>query len=183
MATKIDLTDFTRKIDAISRTYKTLPNEIAAVAVNFSKERFVSQSWLDTTKENWKPRKRQRKSTHGHRTKNQTLLVHTGRLKRSIRKISADESQVIIGSDVPYAQIQNDGGTINKAVAIKSHQVNQFSRTRKGRRETVKEHEVKSHTRKMNTTIPSRRFLGTSYTLSKRIINLITARFMRALKS
>ena len=72
---KVDLRDFTRKIDALSKTYKTLPNEIAAVAVNFSKERFVNQSWLDQTKENWAPRKQLRRSVHGNKTKNQTLTA------------------------------------------------------------------------------------------------------------
>ncbi|MCL2328453.1 MAG: phage virion morphogenesis protein [Bacteroidetes bacterium] len=166
---KVNLSDFARKIDALSKTYKTLPKEIGAEAVKFSKERFVSQSWLDKTKENWKPRKRPRKGKGSN-----TLLVKTGRLKRSVRVISADETQIIVGSDVPYAQIQNDGGTINKSVTVKAH-----TRKRKTRCDKTT---VKAHTRKMNTTIPSRRFLGTSYTLEKRITNLITARFMRALK-
>ena len=169
---KVDLTDFTRKLDALSQTYKTLPKEVGAIAVNFSKERFVKQSWLDETKKNWKPRKCQRRSQHGKRTKNQTLLVQTGRLKRSIRVISADETRIVIGSNVPYARIHNEGGKINKRVSVRAH-----TRTRKGRKETVR-----SHNRQMNTTIPSRRFLGVSYTLTKRIQNLITARFMRALK-
>ncbi len=189
---KIDLTDFTRKIEALSRTYKTLPNEIAAVAVNFSKDRFVNQSWLDKTKENWKLRKRLRKGKGS-----QTLLVKTGRLKRSIRRIKADESQVIIGSDVPYAKIHNNGGIINKTVAVKAHTRNKMGkvkhgtgvfsiRTRKERTRTktkkVGDIKVKAHTRKMNITIPQRQFIGESYTLTKRITNLITARFMRALK-
>ena len=175
--TRVDLTDFARKIDALSRTYKTLPKEIGALAVNFSKERFVQQSWLDSTKENWQQRKRPRKGKGS-----QTLLVKTGRLKRSIRIISADETKVIVGSDVPYAQIHNDSGKIEKTVAVKTHKVKEHSRTRKGRKETVKEHVVKAHSRRMNTTIPQRQFLGVSYTLTKQIENLITARFMRALK-
>ena len=170
---KIDLRDLTRKMDALSNTYRTLPKELGAIAVNFSKERFINQAWLDSTKENWQPRKRSRRSVHNKKTTNQTLLVQTGRLKKSIRVISADESKIIVGSDVPYAQIQNDGGVINKTVNVKQH-----SRKRNGRDITVK-----AHTRKMNTTIPSRRFLGASYTLSKRMMNLITARFVRALKS
>jgi len=180
---KIDLRDLTRKMDALSNTYRTLPKELGAIAVNFSKERFINQAWLDSTKENWQPRKRSRRSVHNKKTTNQTLLVQTGRLKKSIRVISADESKIIVGSDVPYAQIQNDGGVINKTVNVKQHDVKQHSRKRNGRDITVKEHSVKAHTRKMNTTIPSRRFLGASYTLSKRMMNLITARFVRALKS
>ena len=179
---KVNLTSFTRKIDALSDTYKRLPNEIAAIAVNFSKERFREQSWLDKSKEKWKSRKHSRKSQHGNQARNQTLLVQTGRLKKSVRVISADESKIVIDSDVPYAKIHNEGGTINKTVSVKTHNVKQHTRTRKGRKENVREHAKNAHTRKMNTTIPSRRFLGVSYTLTKRIENLITARFMRALK-
>lgn len=188
MSVDTDLSKFLRKMDAISKVYSSLPTEIATVAVNFSKERFREQSWLDSTKENWEKRKVARKG----KKKSQTLLVDTGRLKRSIRKIYADERKIIIGTDVPYAQIQNDGGTINKNVtvrahAVRAHSVKSYSRTRKGRNETVKMHTVKTHTvnshsRHMNTKIPSRRFIGNSYTLNKRINLLIMARFAKALK-
>jgi phage gpG-like protein len=190
---RVDLSDFTRKMSSLSRTYKTLPNEIAAVAVNFSKERFVSQSWLDSTKTKWEPRKRQRKGRGS-----QTLLVKTGRLKRSVRKILATETQIVIGTDVPYAQIHNDGGKINKVVAVKAHTRNKMGKVKRGtgvfnvrtrkertrtKTEKVGDIKVKAHTREMNTTIPQRQFIGESYTLTKRITNLIAARFMRALKS
>lgn len=187
MANKPDISDFVRKIDAVLATYKRLPTEIATIAVNFSKERFRDQAWLDTTKIKWPARKRQRP---GRRS--QTLLVDTGRLKRSIRKIKATPEQVIIGTDVPYAGIHNDGGTINKTATVKSHVIKSHrrkahTRQRKGRSESVKAqivkaYTVKAHIRKMNTKIPSRRFIGNSYTLTRRIELHITARFMRALK-
>ena len=185
----VDISDFTRKLDSVLNTYKKLPTEIATIAVNFSKERFRDQAWLDTSKTKWKPRKTQR-GRSGRRS--QTLLVDTGRLKRSIRKIKATPDQVIIGTDVPYAEIHNEGGTINKTVSVKSHIIKSHrrkahTRTRKGRSEkvkaqTVKAYTVKAHSRKMNLKIPSRRFMGKSYTLTRRIELHITARFMRALK-
>jgi len=186
---KVDMSDFTRKLDALSDAYRKVPNEVAALAVNFSKERFREQAWLDSTKTKWKPRAQRRK---GGAKKSQTLLVDKGRLKRSIRKIHADENSIIIGTDVPYAQIQNDGGTIEKTVTVKSFNKKSFnkkaySRERKGRKESVrshnvKAHSIKSHSRKMNVTIPSRRFIGNSYTLQRRIYLLIASRFAKALK-
>lgn len=185
---KVDTSEFTRRMDAILNTYKTIPAEIAVIAVNFSKERFRDQAWMDETKHNWAKRKTQR----GRERRNQTILVDTARLKRSIRKIKANSKQVIIGSDVPYAEIHNEGGEINKTVNVKSYTVKSYerkshTRTRKGRTETVKAYTVKSHTieahtREMNLKIPSRRFLGNSYTLQRRIELHITARFMKALK-
>lgn len=177
---KVDISDFTRKLDAVSKAYAKVPNEVAALAVNFSKERFREQAWLDKTKTSWKPRAMRRK---GGRKKSQTLLVNTGRLKRSIRKIYANENSVLIGTDVPYAQIQNDGGTISSNVTVKQYNKKAYSRTRKNRKETVKAHPVKSHSRKMNTKIPARQFIGDSYTLQRRIYLLIASRFARALKS
>ena len=175
----VDISDFTRKLDALSDSYRKLPNEIAAAAVEFSKERFREQSWLDKTKENWNPRARRRK---GGAKKSQTLLVNTGRLKRGMRKISATQDVVIIGNDVPYAQIQNDGGTIEGTATVKQYTKKEFQRQRKGRKETVRSHKVASHTRKMKIKIPSRRFIGNSYTLERRLYLLIASRFAKALK-
>jgi phage gpG-like protein len=187
MSNRVDISEFTRRLDSVLETYRRLPTEIAVIAVNFSKERFRDQAWLDETKHKWKPRKNKRP---GRRS--QTLLVDTGRLKRSIRKIKATPEQVIIGTDVPYAEIHNEGGEINKTVnvkshAIKSHRRKAYTRNRSGRAErikaqTIKAHTVKAHARKMNLKIPSRRFMGNSYTLARRIELHVTARFIRALK-
>lgn len=179
MSKVVDTSDFFRKVDAVLATYRKMPNEIAAIAVNFSKERFREQAWLDKTKEPWKPRANRRK---GGKKKSQTLLVNKGRLKRSIRKILANENVVIIGTDVPYAKIHNDGGTIKETVTVKEHERKEFTRKRKGRKEKVKAHTVSTHTRKMNIKIPARPFIGQSYTLERRIYYHITAQFMRALR-
>jgi phage gpG-like protein len=170
-------------LDALQQTYKNIPAEVATIAVNFSKDRFRDQAWTDETKEPWKSRKRPRRGKTGKVSSNQTLLVKTGRLKRSVRKISATEDKIIIGTDVPYAQIHNEGGTITGTATVKSHTVKEHTRMRKGRREKVKSHTVKAHSRKMNVKIPKRQFIGNSYTLQRRISLHITARFTRALKS
>lgn len=176
---KVDTSDFFRKVDAVIAAHRKLPNEVAAIAVNFSKERFREQAWLDKTKEPWKPRKQRRR---GGQKKSQTLLVNKGRLKRSIRKISANENTIIIGTDVPYARIHNEGGTIKETVTVKAHGRKQYTRRRKGRKEVVRAHNVGTHTRRMNTNIPARPFLGKSYVLERRIYYHITAQFMRALR-
>lgn len=184
-----DISEWTRKMQALKATYSKLPDEIAAVAVNFSKERFRDQAWLDSTKERWKSRKKPRK---GGQKRSQTLLVDTGRLKKSIRKISANQNQIVIGTDVPYASIHNYGGTISGTFKVRSHTVKAHrrrahTRSRAGRTEriksqTIKTHTVAAHMRKVNTRIPQRQFLGDSYTLRRRIYLLTAARFSRALK-
>ncbi|MDL2314779.1 phage virion morphogenesis protein [Bacteroidales bacterium OttesenSCG-928-C19] len=162
------LSEFTRKVDALANAHNRLPDEVAAIAVRFTKNRFTQQDWYDQSREPWKPLKRKRTGR-----KSQTILVRTGRLKRSYRKIYADSKKVILGSDVPYAQIHNDGGTITKTANVRSHK----RKTRSGRVTTVK-----SHKRKMNTTIPKRQFSGPSERLEREIFLHIETQFENALK-
>ncbi|WP_312310980.1 phage virion morphogenesis protein [Empedobacter brevis] len=142
----------------------------AIEAVNFSKERFVQKNWIDRSRTAWKKRKRKDRGS---------LMVKSGRLKRSIRKLSYTRNSVTIGTDVPYAQIHNDGGTINKTVRVKSHSRKITKRGRSERTGRVLKKRVsngtttvKSHTRKMKLTYHERKFLGQSALLLRRIERL-----------
>jgi phage gpG-like protein len=184
------MNEFVRMVDNLIKARKALPNEIAVLAVKFSKDRFREQAWQDTNKEAWKSRKKKRQ---GGKRKSQTLLVNTGRLKRSIRKIKADQNEVKIGTDVPYAEIHNNGGKITASANVKSytkkaHSRKAHSRSRKGNVEpvpaqNVSSHSVKAHRRKMNTTIPQRQFIGNSAKLAKDIEKLIVDRFEKAMNT
>ena len=146
-------TDFFKRLQKVNKPsfMRRLVKRSGVVAVNFSKERFVKKDWLDgNSREAWKKRKKPDRGS---------LMVKSGRLKRSIRKLSEGDYFVYVGTDVPYAQIHNEGGNINKTITVRTH-----SRTRKGRTETVK-----SHRRKMKMTMPKRQFLGDSNALAKRI--------------
>jgi len=165
---------FTRKLDKLTKLYPRLPKIAGVVAVNFSKERFRSQNWLDNTTKPWKSRKRN--------TKGRGTLIKSGRLKRSIRLVRTTPNSATIGTDVPYAQIHNEGGRINVTQSVSAHSRKAHSRRRKGRKETVKEHTVKAHSRKINFIMPRRQFMGTSAVLDKKIERTLTAEIMRALK-
>ena len=146
-------TDFFKRLQKVNKPsfMRRLVNRSGVIAVNFSKERFVKKDWLDgNSRQTWKKRK---KADRG------SLMVRSGRLKRSIRKMSEGDYFVYVGTDVPYAQIHNEGGDINKTVTVRTH-----SRTRKERTETVK-----SHRRKMNIKMPKRQFIGDSNALAKRL--------------
>jgi len=182
------MNEFVRMVDNLIKARKALPNEVAALAVKFSKDRFRDQAWVDNTRQPWKKRKKRRE---GGARKSQTLLVNTGRLKRSIRKVKADQNDVVIGTDVPYAEIQNLGGKITTTASVRSYTKKAFtrkahSRTRNGNVESVdaqsvKSYTVRAHRRKMNTTIPQRQFIGNSAKLANEIENLIVDRFERAM--
>ncbi|CAL2079082.1 Phage virion morphogenesis family protein [Tenacibaculum dicentrarchi] len=148
--------DFFEKLQRIDNKFflSKMTSEAGVIAVNFSKDRFRQKNWVDTSQEKWTPRKRKRAGS---------ILVKSSRLKRSIRKISEGKYYVLIGTDVPYAQIHNEGGTIKATARVRAH-----SRTRKGRNQPIK---VKAHTRQMNTKIPKRQFLGESAVLALRLEN------------
>ncbi|WP_295674629.1 phage virion morphogenesis protein [uncultured Mucilaginibacter sp.] len=179
---------FIRLVDNISRAIDRLPNRVATEAVNFSKQRFVDQNWLDSSPKPWK--KRSDKSWKRDTRKGRAILVDKAVLKRSVRKIISTPTLIIIGTDVPYAQIHNDGGrfTAHQTVGSyrrRAYQVKEHSRTRAGRTEEVRAHNVSASTvRSFNRTIhvdmPQRRFLGPSAALNRKIETLMRDDIVKA---
>ena len=155
--------DYIRKLQALARLYNRFPELAAVEAVNFTKERFVMKNWVDRSRKAWPQRKRKSRGT---------LMVKSGRLKRSIRKLKTTQNSVIIGTDVPYAQAHNDGKTIEKTVNVRQH-----TRKRKGR-----SHTVQSHTRNMKLTLPERRFIGESAVLARRVERLLQSEMNNILR-
>lgn len=153
-------------LDRVSRTVDTLPRRAATVAVNFTKDRFKQQNWVDTTTKPWKKRKPVKGESK--RSSKRAILVRSGRLRRSPRVIHADSDSAIMGTDVPYAQAHNEGfrGRVNQRV--RAHR-------RNGKK-------VKSHKRTINLNIPERRFIGDSAVQDARIQRMMTAEIIRAIK-
>ena len=99
----------------------------------------------------------------------------------------------MIGTDVPYAQIHNEGfrGNVNIKAHVRKRYRNEkegtgvySTRTRKERTRTKRVvdsgHTVQSHTRKIN--MPKRQFMGSSAVLDKQIERMMNAEFNKALK-
>lgn len=106
-----------RKLREIERKYRNLkrrlPRDIAQIAVNFSKDNFRRQGFLDGGRvQKWKKRKyNEGKEGRG------ILTGDSSRLKRSIGVIRATSTEIVIGTrDVAYGQIHNEGGKINQRV-------------------------------------------------------------------
>lgn len=158
---------FAAIIDDLTRAINALPARVATLAVNFSKERFVKQNWHDSSEKPWEKRHGRRRG--GDKRQNGAVLVDSGRLKRSIRVISANKERIIIGTDVPYAEIHNEG--FDGQQNVRAHQ----RRSRNG-----KVHTVRAHTRRMS--MPERRFLGESQELANRIENLMETELKKALQ-
>ena len=187
---------------ALLEMFNGLPQQIGMLAVNFSKQRFVAQAWHDTAVEPWEKRKRPRRG--GKKRQQGAVLVDSGRLKRSIRIVAVTPTSVTIGTDVPYAQIHNDGYKGTQQVKahtenvkghtenVKEHKRNQKVKYKNGKTKTkivnvkahirhVKAHirHVKAHPRNMN--MPRRRFLGESAELERQITEFILGEIQSAI--
>lgn len=137
---------------------RKLVDEAGIRALRFSKERFRQKNFVDKgMPKAWEKRKKRARGS---------TLVQSGRLKRSLRIISKGRYYVKVGTDVPYAQIHNEGGKIDKTVNVKEHSRRKRSSSRSRATGATT---VRSHTRKMNTTIPQRQFLGPSKALATKI--------------
>lgn len=167
--------DFITRLNNLQKAMNRLPNKVAIEAVRFSKERFEQQNWIGDNTEPWKRRKPVSESATRSR---RGILTDSGRLRRSIRKVRADSDTVVVGTDVPYAEIHNTGGTYNVSQSVKAHERKAFQRN--GR--PVRAHMVSAHRRSMTIHMPRRQFIGNSPYLSKRLIRMINAEFNRYLK-
>ncbi|MCT4613601.1 MAG: phage virion morphogenesis protein [Marinifilaceae bacterium] len=168
------MNEFITKIDNLTKLYPKLPKHAGVLAVNFFKDRFRQQNWINHNTKPWKARSRD--------INKRGILIKSGRLKRSIRVTKTTPESVEIGTDVPYAQIHNEGGTINTVVKVSTHTRDAHTRKRKGRTEKVREHTVSSHSRKVNIRIPKRQFIGKSAVLEKQISRHIQAAITKAIK-
>lgn len=138
-----------------------LPVLIGKEAENHFKDSFKNQAWEGVQ---WEERKRKDKNP-----KRRALLVKTGRLRRSIRIREVSFGKVVVGTDVPYAKIHNEGGIITGTQNVSTHTV----RAHKRRSSQVREHQRVAHVRTVNIAIPKRQFMGESPTLNRNINKLI----------
>lgn len=175
-----DFKHLIRICDNIERAVHLIPNKAAVIAVNFSKERFVKKNWLDKQEHPWRKTKKRKGST----------LIKSGRLKRSIRKVHVGADYAIVGTDVPYAHINNDGGTIEGTEQVRTYQRRNHLRkaytTRSGKRikaGRVRTHTVRAHTRKFKRTFIQRQFLGESQHLTNQLTSMIQTEIQKAINN
>lgn len=185
--------EFGKVLARLLVTHQQLPNKVAATAIAFVNQRFREQAWADNYTKPWKARKADRSRKRANRRR-RALLVKTGRLKRSIRKISANSELVEIGTDVEYAQVHNQGfrGVVN----IPAHTRHRYNKqketytTRTGRQRTRTTRKidedtgpinVRAHRRRMN--VPRRQYIGVSALLNRQLERMITAEYMKILRN
>lgn len=132
--------------------------------INFSR-----QGFLDDTVDPWQKRKNKKGSGRG-------ILIKSGDLRRSIRIIRQTRNGVVIGSDLKYARIHNEGGIINKAsrnatinFKIKSNGSSRFAKAKNANFQqdvNIKGHQIR---------MPKRQFIGNSGYLTRRLAMMLRA--------
>lgn len=163
-------------------------------AVNFFKDSFRRQGWLGDSFQPWKPRKNVTKWGKTPRNNGRAILVDTGRLRRSIRLISASNLTAVVGTDVPYARAHNEGVRLGLIMNVQQHtrKLTKFGITHKtelktrtkikfGRVQTG-ETIVQAHKRRIDQRIPQRQFMGQSPYLTKQLQRRFTAELMKSLR-
>ena len=97
-----------RRIDRfIDRTLRDVRVELLEeFDRNFEREAFFNERWV-------------RRKHHDDRSRG--LLVRTGTLRRSLRAEVTDRRSVRFFTDVPYARIHNEGGTITVTRRMKNY--------------------------------------------------------------
>lgn len=167
---------FINLVDRVTKVFATIPHKAGTIAVNFSRDRFRQQNWVDATTQPWRKRKDNGRKRKTRRSK-RGVLIDTARLMRSIRKIHITQTSALIGTDVDYGQVHNDGLEVKGTANVKAH-----TRVRVNGRKRV-EQNVKAHKRNVKFKMPKRQFIGASAILDKKVERMIAAEILKAIKT
>lgn len=176
-----------KQIEKLKPELSKIVDLMGVEAKNHFTNSFREQGFTDETLSLWKPRKR------SERGKSRAILVKSGRLRRSLRSSKRGSFSVVISTDVPYAQLHNDGGIINKRERTANimyrelytnletgKTVKRFAK-KKGKNKATHSMSVNigAHTIKM----PKRQFIGYSGKLNRKIISKFDQRIKKWFKA
>jgi phage gpG-like protein len=164
------------RLEALPRDLATkLPKKLGQAAETHFRNSFKNQGFTDRALVKWPARAKPPRTKSG-KVKPHTILRNHGLLFNSVRLVrhTWNDIQVVAGGPhVPYADIHNEGGTINKSASVRAFDRRAHMRTIRGKRVNVGPSSVKPYTRHMNTTIPRRQFMGDSYVLRMELRGII----------
>lgn len=146
---------FSQQAQRLQRTLTNLPRQVGVLVVgetkaNFRRQAFDGQAWP-------------KRKSNAQRDTGRNLLIDSGVLRRSIRS-EAQGRRVTIFSDVPYAKVHNDGGSVKKRTSKRSG----YKSKRKGG---------------ATFQMPKRQFLGDSKSQREKIDDFVSKQFQKALNT
>jgi phage gpG-like protein len=190
MIKKVGDFDFDKKIASLKRAKVKLPAKIGNEAKNhfiagFRKDGGGGQT--DASIGGWKKRKFPRITPTGmiSKSKNAGILTKSGALRRSIRVVQRTWNRIKIASNLPYSEIQNEGGHITQVVTAKqAAYLGHMGANLKKRGNTLlgNAYSRMANAPILNIDIPKREFIGNSRILNKKIKKLINREFLLILK-
>jgi phage gpG-like protein len=138
-------------------------------ALNHFESSFRNQGFTDQTLRKWKPRKRKER---GKNLKIRNILTQTGRLRRSLKRNRIGQYAIRISTNVPYANIHNEGGTIEKQArkGVTNLKIGRDGRSRFASKKKAN-FQVDSVFSEHNIEMPKRQFVGYSAKLNRALIN------------
>ncbi|MFD2787955.1 hypothetical protein [Hymenobacter rubripertinctus] len=181
---KIPFEEFRQRFYEFKQT--KWPRMVGRTALAVFDENFDNGGFTDKVFIRWKPRKgdtenKGRRLGDGGRQSGRALLIKSGALRRTLRISYALPQQVKVlagNQDVDYAGIHNEGGRIQTTVRVKAHtRTNSYQdevsgpRARKAKyaKVTTGTSTVEAHSRRVNTVMPRRQFMGASDKLMDRV--------------
>lgn len=161
---RFDFPDFKVTRTAIDDIFKNLPVWAGNAALNFYRDSWRRQGYIDRSFVRWP----QRSNTQSGKA----VLVQSGRLRRSLR-LSTGATWFEVSTDVPYAKAHNEGETITQTVTAK--QRGYFWARHKAAKDAGRSGEADRWKRMalsktLTITMPKRQFMGESDLLRRRIV-------------
>jgi phage gpG-like protein len=160
--------ELVQKLNQINKyVEKDVPVVVGVEAVNHFKESFTNEGFTDKSFVKWQERKSKRFGS----TNSQPILSQSGELADSIDfRIEGDT--VVIYTDKPYAEIHNEGGTIEVTAQMKKYFWSQWHMAKE-----MEDEEMMSQFKAMalakQIKIQQRQFIGESEALNQRITDKI----------
>lgn len=164
--------DMTKVVARWKKAKEQLPKLLTNVSKNTFVDSWKKQGWDG---EKWKEVKRRTPGTSAYNSatkaaRTRAILVQSGALRRSIVINSQTFARMVISTNVPYAQIHNEGGTINRkesknlmyyreyATNLKTRNTIKRFASKKGRNKATHAMEITIGAYSIN--IPKRKFMG-----------------------
>lgn len=147
-----------------AQTKSDLVHIAATEGLNFFQDTFDKQGFTDVAFEPWK----QKSVPDGYK-----ILLHTSFLKNSVQVFNKNEKRIVFGSDAEYAEIHNDGGTIQITNTPRAKRFFWFMYKATG--QIHWKYMALSKKTHFAVKIPKRQFIGESKTL----LNIIETNFKK----
>lgn len=162
----MDLPDFKETQFKLMDIFDNLPTWAGNAALNFFKDSWRRQGFVDTGFKAWPKRK------HDAASSARNVLMKSGRLRRSLR-LRVGQGWFEIYTDVPYAKAHNEGETIKQIVTARQRRFfwAMHSKAKKlGKGEEAGFWKSLALSQTLTIKMPKRQFMGPSRFLERRIV-------------